>query len=475
MIMGFETSTSGRREQRARPRTASPTPGPAAALRALLAGLAASHLTFATAVAASDVSRVRELVAQLAHPSLDGRAPGSDGLETARRIVVSAMESAGLQPGAGADTEAAASADPDGPRPGDVDFDADAAWLQRFGTADLPVGVAVRPEEVHLPAKVTWESVGLANVIGILPGNGPGPRECVVVGAHLDHLGTAPDGTVFAGADDNASGVVAMIEAARTLVAEGPYPRDIVFVAFDGEEAGLLGARYFVAHPTHAPTAVQAMVNLDTVGRLDGRSLLALGSGSGAGLTETLQGMNLGYGFDLGLPATGPFASDQVAFFEAGIPVVHFTTGPNPDYHRAGDTPDKTAADGIVEIAAFAAELVAHLADGDRLAFVPPGAAEAEKMAAPAGPPRRVSLGTIPDFARESGGVLLSGVMPGSPAEGAGLRAGDILVEMDGTPVDNLGDFTGILKAHAPGDEVEVVVVRGVETIRARVTLIERK
>jgi membrane-associated protease RseP (regulator of RpoE activity) len=219
------------------------------------------------------------------------------------------------------------------------------------------------------------------------------------------------------------------------------------------------------------------MINLDTVGRMTERGLLALGSGTALELQETLRGINIGYGFELGIPDKGPFASDHVPFFEAGVPVVHFTTGPNLDYHRASDTADKIATAELVEFSEFVAELVGHLADReDRLTYVPPGAAEAEKMApAPGSAPRRVSLGTIPDFSRESGGVLLSGVMPESPADKAGLRKGDVLVEMDGTPVDNLGDFSGILKAHQPGDEVGVVVLRGEARITANVTLVERK
>ena len=131
----------------------------------------------------------------------------------------------------------------------------------------------------------------------------------------------------------------------------------------------------------------------------------------------------------------------------------------------------------LAEVGQFAAELAGYLADSEtRFTFVPPGADKiAASAPAPGSAPRRVSLGTIPDFARESGGVLLSGVVPGSPAEKAGLQKGDVLVEMDGVEVDNLGDFSGVLKSHQPGDEVEVVVLRGEERVRAKVALVERK
>ena len=415
------------------------------------------------AVAGTAEDRVSTRVASLADPALEGRASGSAGIATARKLVLAWMEEAGLEPAG-----------------------SDGSWFQTFRAGDLPAGVSPRTEGVHLPEGSGWDSVEFTNIVSILPGTesagatgaaGGAVRESVVFGAHLDHLGVGPDHAVFTGADDNASGVVALIEAARQLKADGPYGRDIVFVVFDGEESGELGSRYYVAHPTRPIAGIEAMINLDTVGRMDGRGLLALGSGTALELEETLRGINLGYGFDLGLPEKGPFASDQVPFFEAGVPVVHFTTGPNLDYHRVGDTADKIATTELTELSEFVAELVAHLADKEeRLSFVPPGAAQAEKMAPAAGSaPRRVSLGTIPDFARESGGVLLSGVIPESPAEKAGLRKGDVLVEMDGTPVDNLGDFSGILKSHQPGDEVSVVVLRGEEKIQAVVTLVERK
>ncbi|MEZ4650245.1 MAG: M20/M25/M40 family metallo-hydrolase [Candidatus Eisenbacteria bacterium] len=410
------------------------------------------------ALAGPAESRVEQRITTLASPDLGGRAVGSEGLESARKSVLEWMKSAGLEPGM------------------------DGSWEQTFRATDLPHGVTLRTEEAHLPKGASWEEVEFVNLVGVLPGKGGatthgGGRESVVIGAHLDHLGTDGEGKVFTGADDNASGVVALLEAAAQLEKDGPFDRDIIFVVFDGEECGLAGSRYYVAHPARPVQNIQAMINLDTVGRMQERGLLALGVGSALEMADAVRGINLGYEFELGLPDKGPFASDQVPFFEAGVPVVHFTTGPNLDYHHATDTADKVTVSELAEVGQFAAELAGYLADSEtRLTFVPPGADKIAAAApAPGSAPRRVSLGTIPDFARESGGVLLSGVVPGSPAEKAGLLKGDVLVEMDGVEVDNLGDFSGILKSHQPGDEVEVVVVRGEEKVRAKVALVERK
>jgi len=190
-------------------------------------------------------------------------------------------------------------------------------------------------------------------------------------------------------------------------------------------------------------------------------------------------GVNLAYKFDLAKLQSGPFAADQVPFVERGIPSLHLFTGPNPDYHRASDTEEKINYDGLSEITEFVSELAMFLADDEEpVTFVPLGAdrvAPASASTSADSKPRRVSLGTIPDFTRESGGVLLSGVMPGSPAANAGLEKGDILISLGEMEIDNLGDLSAALKSHQPGDEVQVAVLRGEETITKSVKLVERK
>ncbi len=417
----------------------------------LAGSLALSLAAFAQAQPPSGAPAVKAIVVKLrAHllsltaPQMEGRGPGSAGLEEARDYIEQSFAEIGLTPGAGE------------------------KYSARFTPSRAEVSDAVTP------AKGEWGSIELANVIGLLRGSDPAAG-AIVISAHYDHLGKNAAGELFAGADDNASGVAALIELARRLKAEPSLRRTIVFLATSGEEEGLLGAKAYVASPAVPLDHSFANLNLDTIGRMEERKLYLFGAASAAEWPEILRGVNLGYGLELVTPMAAPFASDQAAFFEKGIPVLHFFTGPNLDYHRPTDTAEKVNVEGLVEVIDFASDLAIFLADREEpLTFVPPGAANAKPQTSSGGP-RKVSLGTIPDFARESGGVLLSGVTPGSPAEKAGFQKGDVLVDLGGTPIDNLSDFTDALKGHQPGDEVAVTVKRGAESITKTVTLVERK
>lgn len=426
---------------------------PLVLLGALCAGLTALPAQAQVAKRATDLvqDRLQTHIRALADSALQGRGPGSAGLDVAADYITEAFRSAGLSPGA-----------------------EDGSWIQSFTPAEPPAGSTA--SEVAPAGGKSWSQVTLKNIVGVLPGTAGEEAPCVLVGAHYDHLGTAPDGRIYPGADDNASGVAVLLELALQLSREGPYRNTIVLAAFSGEEAGTLGSRYYAEHPACPLTRTTAMLNLDTVGRMEGKSLTLFGSGTAAEFQEMLNGINMGRAMDLVLLETGAFASDQTPFFEKGIPVLHFFSGPNSDYHRVTDVESKINYDGLFEILEFVDETVIYLAEREtKLTFVPPGAAKLAPPSIGTGAPRRVSLGTIPDFSRESGGVLLSGVMPGSPAEGAGFKKGDLLTSVAGLGVDNLADFSAALKNHQPGDTVEVVGQRGAEEIRRKVCLVERK
>ncbi len=320
-----------------------------------------------------------------------------------------------------------------------------------------------------------WEDEGrtLRNVIARIPGtNADWKHECVVVGAHYDHLGLGwPDvragceGQIHNGADDNASGVAVLLELGSALAGTKP-PRAIVLVAFGGEEWGLRGSRRFVKSMALRPTA---MVNMDCVGRLGAQKLTLLGTGT----AEEWKHIAMGVGQVTGVEATcipqDPGGSDQVAFHEAGIPAIQLFTGAHEDYHRPTDDVEKIDAAGMVKVATFLRETLVYLAERDR-PLTKAGAAPA----AAGGEGRKVSLGTLPDFAFEGPGVLVKSVIEGSPAAKAGVQAGDILLAIGDTELKTLRDMSEALKAHSAGDVVKLRLKRGDDEIVLDATLVSR-
>jgi aminopeptidase N len=367
---------------------------------------------------------------RLANPALEGRGLGTPGLEAAAKLVAEGFREAGLEPAGD---------------PGRGYFQ---TWQVRAGD----------PERV----------MTLHNLVGAIRGSDP-EDGVLVVGAHYDHLGRGwPDvragnaGQVHPGADDNASGTAVLLELARVLAA-GPQPyRSIVFVAFSGEEAGRLGSRHYLQAESALPARrAVGMLNLDTVGRLGDGPLYALGSESARQWPHILRGAGYVTGARVE-PVTEPLdASDQVSFIEAGIPAVQLFSGAHGDYHRPSDTASKVDARGLTRVAAVAREVIDYLA-GREGRLTPAGAAP-QRPAGEAKPARRAALGTVPDFAYAGDGVRLSGVTPGSAAEAAGLRKGDILVAVNGHPLDSLSQYADLLRRLAPGDAVQVRFTRGGE------------
>ena len=176
----------------------------------------------------------------------------------------------------------------------------------------------------------------------------------------------------------------------------------------------------------------------------------------------------------------GVDSSDQKSFIDRGVPAVQLFTDPHPDYHRPGDTADKVDAAGLVKVATFVKEAIAYLGErAEPLTVTIAGAAAAPPAAMPAsGPPggggKRVSFGTMPDFAHPGPGVKVAGVTPGSPAEKAGVKEGDVILQVDGRDVANLAGFSAILKELKPGQTVKAVVDRAGERLTFEVTVVER-
>jgi len=367
-------------------------------------------------------------------------------------------------------------------------------WLRKAGTslADLHEkmnadgtahSMALPGVRVSVDIDIEREKATLHNVVGYLPGKSD---EYVILGAHYDHLGLgdqsslAPSqiGTPHLGADDNASGTAGLLELARIFSARrDTLERGVLFIAFSGEEIGLLGSAYWVENPTLPVDKAMAMLNMDMIGRMSGSKLYVGGTGTGSTFKDLLNKMNGSHPFELSFSESGYAASDHTSFLPKEIPALFFFSGLHGDYHKPSDSWEKInaaqAAEAVDLISRVAAELIAT--DNEP---------EYQKVTSSEGHGGSPSgggggygpyFGSVPDFAPVENGVKFADVRADSPAGKAGLLAGDILTQFGDKPIKNLYDFTYALRASEAGDVVEVQVLRGDQTVTATVTLEPRR
>ncbi len=326
------------------------------------------------------------------------------------------------------------------------------------------------------------------NVVGILRGHDRARAdEAIVIGSHYDHLGLggrhsmSPQltGEVHNGADDNASGTSAMLEIARAAAASrAAFPRTLVFVAFAGEELGLLGSAHYVDAPAVPLERTVAMLNLDMVGRPRGRVLL-----SGLEVTPDYRPVVDDAGTGLGLEirpfqeGAGVGSSDDTSFLLKKVPAIGFFSGFHEDYHRPTDDWQKIDPAGGTAVANLAyriAQRIAARTDRPAVVAVEPAQGHGSPSAAPSGGGYGPYFGSVPDFGENAEGVKFAEGRENSPAAKAGLRKGDIMVSFDRQPMKTLYDFTYALRTKAPGDVVDVTVLRGAERGTVTVTLSSR-
>lgn len=384
----------------------------------------------------------------LSDDRLQGRMTGSRGADSAAAYLARRFSQVGLQPAAG-------------------------GWFQTF-TVGREAPAARQAQTGALTGK---------NVIGILPGRDPVLRnQTIILGAHYDHLGLGsfgsldPDSTgmVHNGADDNASGAAALIQVAARLAASPPA-RTVVFIAFSGEELGLLGSAYYVQQPIYPLASTLAMVNLDMVGRLRNGRLIVYGARSAKEFPALLDSLNWYAGFDLKAQGDGYGPSDHSSFYAAKRPVLHLFTDLHEDYHRTTDDWQKVNYDGLKRVADFSLGLVTALANRPKpLTFLElpiPAAGQIAIGPTSGTPGYGAYLGTVPDMTGAPGGVRLVGVRAGSPAEKAGLRGDDIITRIGGTETPDLQAMTDALRSHKPGEVVEIMVRRGATITTLQATL----
>ena len=365
----------------------------------------------------------------------------------------------------------------------------------------------------NINTNVIRNEVPAYNVVGVLEGSDPVlKKENIVIGAHYDHLGRGGEGIgslaprsgeIHHGADDNASGTAGLIELARVFSAQRPkLKRTVIFIAFGGEEEGLLGSNYYVNHPLTPLTNTVAMINMDMIGRMQNRKLVIGGVGTAKEWRQIISqanastkvsansGSSAGTGipivvsangrpimtvdprgvFELTLTEDGFGPSDHSSFYGKQIPVLFFWTGTHNDYHKPSDTADKINYFDEARILSLVARIVRDVDSADqRLTYT------SAKTTAPRTGGFRVYLGTIPNYADSSDGLLLDGVRDDSPASKAGLKAGDRIIKIGNRDVKNVYDYTFALGELKAGQEYVIEVVRAGQKLSLKITPEARK
>lgn len=359
-----------------------------------------------------------------------------------------------------------------------------AALHTDLATLEANIDADEKPKSVVIPG---WTAKGVttiekvradvSNVIGVIDGEGPLAEETVIIGAHYDHVGRggqnslAPGSTeIHNGADDNASGTVTLLELARRFgqKAKTKKPaRRLVFIAFTGEELGLLGSARYCKEPVFPLESTVAMLNMDMVGRLKDEKLLVYGTGTSPRWEPELNKYNEANGFKLIFKPEGVGPSDHASFYLKKIPVLHFFTGEHADYHKPTDDWEKINIEGVSRVANLMEAIIADTVEQkDRPEFV-----ETKAAANPNRGGSRPYVGTIPEFGNEEPGYAISGVTSGGPGEKGGLKGGDRIVKIGPHAVANLDDFDAALRKFAPGDAVDFVVVRDKKEMTFKVVL----
>lgn len=344
--------------------------------------------------------------------------------------------------------------------------------VKQFDERQQPESFAMPSILVDLNVEIRRESATVSNVIGLLEGADPELKhEYLVVGGHHDHVGYGRDRRnrgnadfIHNGADDNASGAAAVLELAQAFTQSKQRPRrSLLFMTFNAEERGLLGSRHYVDHPLLPLTNTVAMFNLDMVGR--GASGLDVG---GVGTSPGFKAMvlNTATNFDLKVSTTpgGKAPSDNTSFYNKGLPVLFFYTGRHDDYHKPSDDWEKIDAREIESVTRLAYRLVDQVANAPER----PRFTKSDGNPTRRGRPRLL-LGVTVDTSHRGAGVRVESVMEDLPAGGAGVREGDVIRELNGRPVNSVGDIGRVLSTLRAGQEVPAKLLRGGKELALKV------
>ncbi|WP_179353286.1 M28 family peptidase [Winogradskyella vidalii] len=388
-------------------------------------------------------NKIKEDVAFLADDKLEGRQTGTQGEILASEYLIKRFKAMGIQP-KGTD-----------------------GFLQSF---------SFKPKtDPHSEVEFTTNADSTItghNVIGFIDNNA---SQTIVIGAHYDHLGYGGDGSLYRGedkaihngADDNASGVAIMLNLASRLKvknesAEIKDHNNYLFLAFSGEEMGLLGSNYFSKNPTIDSEAINYMINMDMVGRMKTDSTLAVyGTGTSPMFKQTLKSNNDKFNIVENESGVGP--SDHTSFYLIDIPVLHFFTGQHEDYHKPSDDADKLNYEGMNLISDYIFDIITDLDDNGELAF------RKTKNESEETPRFKVGLGVVPDYLYDGKGMRIDGTREETPAFNAGLQKGDVVVKLGDSTITDMMSYMRALSVFDNGDEAAITVKRGKEVIDTKV------
>ena len=381
-------------------------------------------------------NKIKEDVAFLADDKLEGRQTGTPGEIKASEYIQKRFKSLGLTP---------------------------------KGTEGFYQSFTFKPKtNPHEEVKFTENADGTItgrNVVGFIDNKA---KNTVIIGAHFDHLGYGGDGSLYRnekkaihnGADDNASGIAVLLNLASKLKNTNTN-NNYLFIAFSGEEMGLLGSNYYVKNPTIDTKAVSYMINMDMVGRLKDSALAVYGTGTSPIFKQTLKSHN--DNFKLIQKESGVGPSDHTSFYLADIPVLHFFTGQHEDYHKPSDDTETLNYDGMATISAYIFNVISDLNDNGKLPF------RKTKNESEETPRFKVGLGVIPDYMYDGKGMRVDGVSEGKPAIAAGIKKGDIVIELGGNKITDMMSYMKALSVYKKGDKTTVILDRSGKKVKANI------
>ena len=326
-------------------------------------------------------------------------------------------------------------------------------------------------EYIFLSAELISETFTSMNVAGYWDNNAD---HTVVIGGHFDHLGFGGRGSrspgsreIHYGADDNASGVAGVLEAARYLTQSHHTSNNYLFIAFGAEEKGLLGSRYFTNSDAYDMGRVNYMFNYDMIGRMENGNITLYGTGTSPSWESTIDA-NDRQELSIRKSPSGIGGSDHTSFYLKDIPVMFFFTGIHDDYHRPTDTPDKINFEGMSEILRFSFDMIADLDSQGKLEFAStPVTRRGQPQRRGAGP----TLGLMPDHAFQGEGVKILGIVENRPAQRAGLKEGDVIIKIDENPIPDIEEYMRVMGSFQANQKINVMVNRNEDQMEIEVEL----